>query len=147
MDEVFFKELDMLQSCISRKAESSFRIKGWAIAVFVAVLGLLPSRFDPRFVAIAGSLIVLMFWIMDASYLQQERLYRLKYQWVIKNRQKSESFVFDLNCGNPNTWDIEDGQEKYKYFKSAMLSWSESLTYCPMIAFYLIWALFLIGKF
>ena len=141
MEDDFHKELDMIQSYISRITDNSFKIKGWSITVFVAVLGLLPERIEPEFVALVGILSALMFWIMDASYLHQERLYRLKYQWVIKHRKEgSREFLFDLNPRNTKMREIQEGQDNVCFF-AAMFSWSELWVYGIVIGFYIAWYL------
>lgn len=45
--------------------------------------------------------------------LRTEKLYRWKYEWVIKMRMKSDDFCYDLNPDNKNMWlKNSDGEEK-----------------------------------
>ena len=42
------KEIDLIQGCISRMAQNSFIIKGWAITLVAVALALLPETFDAK---------------------------------------------------------------------------------------------------
>ena len=46
--EVIHKEIDLIQNCISRMAQNSFLIKGWALTVVTVVLALMEKNIDPR---------------------------------------------------------------------------------------------------
>lgn len=107
------KEIDLIQSCINRMAQNSFLIKGWLITLIAVVLGLLPKQFDMRVLCIVSILITLCFWYLDAFFLRTEKLYRWKYEWVIKMRMQSDDFYYDLNPYNKNMWlKNSDGKEK-----------------------------------
>lgn len=108
--DVLFKEIDFIQGCISRMARNSFEIKKWTVGLITIMLGVLGSN---RFAALLDypmkiSLLLLMiictFWYLDAYFLRLERLYRLKYNWVIKNHYfyhtVSYEYAFDLNPYN-----------------------------------------------
>ncbi len=41
---------------------------------------------------------LIVFWFLDAYFLQQERLYRELYKWVVANRHKTEEHLFDMNA-------------------------------------------------
>lgn len=42
-------------------------------------------------------LIVLVFWYLDAFFLNIERLYREVYKWVVENRPHTDKYLYDLN--------------------------------------------------
>ena len=44
--EILYKEIDLIQSCINRMAQNSFVVKGWLIALVAVVLALLPEKFN-----------------------------------------------------------------------------------------------------
>ena len=87
-NEALFKEMDLLQGCISRMAENSFRCKEWAVALAVAVLGLCYSDFGSEFLAVVSVFPLMFLWHMDCKYLSLERRFRDRYAFVIHNRPK-----------------------------------------------------------
>lgn len=101
---ILYKEIELVQSCINRMAQNSFVVKGWLIALVAVVLALLPEKFDLTFLCIVSTVLIVCLWYLDAFFLKMERLYRWKCNWVIKNRMKSDKFVFDLNPHNSRTW-------------------------------------------
>ena len=114
---ILYKEIDLIQSCINRMAQNSFMIKGWLIALLAVILALLPEKFDLNILCIVSLVLIVCLWYLDAFFLKMERLYRWKYNWVIKNRLSSDEisnkFVFDLNPHNSKMWLKEindDGQ-------------------------------------
>ena len=110
--DVLEKEIDLIQSCINRMAQNSFIIKGWTVSLIAVVLALLPETVDIKVVCILGILATLCFWYLDAFFLKMERLYRWKYEWVIKNRLLSDEYFFDLNPTNSNMWNLDINNKK-----------------------------------
>lgn len=54
-----------------------------------------------------------VFWILDAFYLRTEKLYRWKYDCVIKKRKETLDFCYDLNPYKKEMWLLnEDGTSK-----------------------------------
>lgn len=141
---VLLKEIDLIESCIARMGNKSSSVKNWSIVIFVAIIGLLPERLDAFFVALSGLVVSFSFWFMNARYLQLSRLYRLKYQWVIRHRGESDDFRFDLNPGNET---MREGNKPSSRFWKAFRSWSIMPIYIPQIAFYLIWLFYSKGGF
>ena len=43
MEEIH-KEIDLIQSCITRMAQNSFMVKGWFVSLYAVVLALLPEK-------------------------------------------------------------------------------------------------------
>ncbi|MBQ2886718.1 MAG: hypothetical protein IJE43_23625 [Alphaproteobacteria bacterium] len=124
--EIFYKEIDLIQSCISRMAQNSFMVKGWVItlvAACCAVSSLNSSEWKILF--IFGGLAIILFWYLDAFFLKMERLYRFKYEWVIKNRMRKDEYAFDLNPYNKQMWETE---KKDPSITKVMVS----KTLCPM---------------
>jgi hypothetical protein len=72
---ILVKEIDLIQSVINRMANTSFLIKGWAISVMGFIFALQSNK-DIMFVAVIP---IVLFWILDTYFLQQERLYRKLY--------------------------------------------------------------------
>jgi len=92
-EKVFFKEIDLTQDIIKRMASNSFLIKGWTVTLVVATLLLKgqPAQIFIAFIPLLG------FWVLDAYFLKQERIFRKIYAWVISNRHESDDLIFDLD--------------------------------------------------
>lgn len=91
-DQFFLKELELIQGVIERMASNSFYIKGWAVTLVAAVF-VLEGGTNRVWIAF---LPIMIFWILDAYYVRQERLYRHLYSWVIDNRRSTSDHLFDL---------------------------------------------------
>jgi hypothetical protein len=72
------KHLDYVQSIISRRANNSFVMKGWALTVTLALLGFASTRSDAM-LALLATMAVAAFWFLDAYFLRQERAFRLMF--------------------------------------------------------------------
>jgi len=93
LKEFMLKEIEVIQDIIKRMASNSFLIKGWCLTLVVATL-LISGKALNSFIAFIP---LITFWILDAYFLQQEKLYRSLYKWVISNRMKTSDFLFDMN--------------------------------------------------
>ena len=75
------KHLEFIQSTITRMNQNSFQIKGWMITLVSALLALYAS--SERVVYILIAIVpAVVFWFLDAYYLQQERRFRGVYNDV-----------------------------------------------------------------
>lgn len=136
--DVLEKEIDLIQACITRMAQNSFIVKGWMISLLVAVIAILPDKVDTNIVCIVGILVVLCFWYLDGFFLYMEKLYRYKYNWVIKNRNESDEYFYDLNPMNKDMWN--KGSKDISVF-STMFSktlWPMYLTIILLLGIWLI---------
>jgi len=75
------KHLEILQATITRMANNSFLIKGWCITLVAAILALASQGSNQRIILISY-LPIIMFWILDAYFLRQERLFRKLYEKI-----------------------------------------------------------------
>lgn len=132
---VLEKEIDLIQSCISRMAQNGFMIKGWLITLLAVIIALLPETFEVRILCIMGFVITLCFWYLDGFFLKTEKLYRWKYEWIIKNRYESDDFFYDLNPYNKKTWlKNDDGSEKTEpNVVSVMMTKTLRTMYLPLL--------------
>lgn len=102
------KEIDLLQSCISRMAQNSFLIKGWTVTLFAVLLGLLPERVNPRLFGVVMLGITAMFWFLDGFFVKTERNYRALYSGVLAQRpQGSRELLYELNLEKFNSKGLE----------------------------------------
>ena len=98
-NEIIHKEIDLIQSCISRMANNSFLLKGWAVSLIAVILAIIHEKINPVLVSIILASIILCFWYLDAFFLRTERMYRELYNWVIVERPKNNrEKLYDLNA-------------------------------------------------
>ena len=88
------KHLEMVEAIIERMAKNCFQLKGWAMTL-VAIVGSLAAKdTDKRFIILAF-IPIIVFWLLDAYYLQQERRYKALYREIAE--KKEEEIDFNLN--------------------------------------------------
>ncbi len=109
------KEVDIIQEIIRRMAFNSFMIKGWAITLVVVALLLKGTEYQVWIAFIP----LLVFWFLDAYFLWQERMYRKLYEWVIKNRLKTDEYLFDMNAYRFK----DEVQSRFRIMFSITLGW------------------------
>jgi len=113
--EYMLKEIDIIQNIIKRMAFNSFLIKGWAISLVVIALLLKGTEYQVWIAFIP----LLVFWFLDAYFLWQERMYRKLYDWVIKNRLKTDEYLFDMNAYRFK----DEVQSRFRIMFSITLGW------------------------
>lgn len=107
-DEAVLKHLEMIQGNISRMGRNSFLLKGWSVTLVAAIIALSVRNPNALFVLIA-LFPALVFWGLDAFYLQQERLFRRLYQGTVEG--KIDPFSMDTT-----------GHEKHESWSNAICS-------------------------
>ena len=91
------KHLEMIQSIVSRMANNSFLLKGWAVTLAAGIFALSNRDANGLFFLVAYVPII-VFWLLDSYYLKQERLYRALYNDVCKLEEKD--IDFSMNTDN-----------------------------------------------
>ena len=86
--------MEMLQAVISRLASNSFALKGWAVTLVAGIFALSGNDAGKRYFLLAYMPII-VFWILDAYYLQQEKLYRALYDKVRQQDENKIDFCMD----------------------------------------------------
>jgi len=94
--EIIHKEIDLIQDCIKRIANNSFLLKGWTISLVVVVLTLSKGYEFKKLFSIL-MLLIACFWYLDTFFLWTEKRYRRMHEWVIKNRENTEEYLYDLD--------------------------------------------------
>lgn len=89
------KHLEFIQQNITRLADQSFRVKGWAVLLSSALLALV-LRFGPESAPRAAAALPVFFWLIDSYYLKQERAFRKLYD--VKRGLTFEETDFSLGC-------------------------------------------------
>lgn len=92
-EKILIEEIKVIQEIIKRMASNSFNIKTWTITLIVATL-LFKGNGNHTFIAF---LPLFAFWFLDSYYLQQERLFRQVYNWVIEYRLEHDDKLFNIN--------------------------------------------------
>lgn len=104
---------EFVQSVITRMNANSFQLKGLMITLVAAFLGVYASNsnMSVNFLLIPIPL-VLLFWCLDAYYLQLERKFRAIYNDIcdLNTEPKKTTRVFEMN---PKLYKGDD----YRYFK------------------------------
>jgi len=105
---------------------NSFHLKEWSIAVYAALLALYAGSGGNKvflFIAVAPAM---MFWFLDAYYLQQERKFRGIYNDVAGLTNESERI--EIRAFEMPIQKYEGG--KYSY---SSVFWSQTI--CPLYIF------------
>lgn len=96
MHESLKEHLLMVQAVIDRMAQCSFQLKNWAVTLAFALAAFLTGEVAVTCLFVP-SLPVIAFWLLDAWYLRQERLFRRLYDDV-RSRQSSADFSMDVSA-------------------------------------------------
>ena len=122
------KHMEFIQSGINRFASNSFQMKGWMLTIVSALLGFFVNSGNTKF-ALVAILPVVVFWVLDAYYLQLERKFRGIYNDVVNpEKAKKPVGLFEMPFQN-----YTDG--KY-FFGDVFFSRWLLLLYLPVILLY-----------
>ena len=117
--EELHKEMDLIQACVTRMADNSFRLKELFISLIAIALTVMMSQeCELLIVCLIVLGVTVVFWGLNAFFLKMETLYRWKYEWVIEKRIAGErSDLYNLNPHNKNMWlDINEKNECFMKF-------------------------------
>lgn len=90
------RHLEFVQQIIARMAGNSFLLKGWSVTLTAGLFALAAKDANQAVAAIAF-LPVLAFWILDAYYLRQERLFRKLYDHLRLDDDGDHRFSLDTS--------------------------------------------------
>ncbi len=94
--KILIEELKILQGIINRMAQNSLECKKWTLALAVGVLSLKIEAISNSYGLCVLGVLLACFYLLDAYYLTQERLFREQYQWLVKNRLKTDERLFEV---------------------------------------------------
>ena len=103
---------------------NSFQLKGWTVTLVSALLALFANSSNKLFICVA-TLPTLLFWILDAYYLQQERKFRRVYNDVVR-----------FNYGNSHT-EIGLFEMPINIYQGGKYSYRSAFLSKSVIGFYL----------
>ncbi len=108
------QHLIFIQDTIKRMAGNSFLLKGWSITLIIAIttiavgldIDLLEGKITRLYFICISIFLVLIFWVLDAYYLSQERAYRGLYGKVSKTETDKIDYSMDARSFlvGKNTW-------------------------------------------
>lgn len=80
-EESKVKHLELIQNIVSRMNGNSFQIKSWTITLVSAMFAIYATNQNSYFILVSA-FPTIVFWFLDAYYLQQERKFRGLYNDV-----------------------------------------------------------------
>src|SRR6266849_541276 len=89
------KHLEFIQSVINRMSGNCFLLKGWSVTLVAALFALAAKDANKNYVIVAYFPVVI-FWVIDAYFLSQERLFRGLYDDIRK--KKEDEIDFSMNA-------------------------------------------------
>jgi len=90
--EDVIKHLEFVQNVITRMANNSFLLRGWAVTLVAALSALAAQNTNITFVLVAF-IPIIAFWILDGYYLRQERLFRELYKDICKKTEEEIKLI------------------------------------------------------
>ncbi len=90
------KHLEMIMSVIERMGNNSFLIKGWSITLVSAIF-VVALESKEKMLASWTLFPAIIFWLLDAFYMRQERLLRVLYDHVRKKNANKIDFSMDTS--------------------------------------------------
>lgn len=127
MDDKTLKHLEFVQNTINRMSTNSFIIKGWVITLVGIILGInkLPGNFIFEYAhynfpieMVVILVIIILFWLINAYFLQQERRYISIYSKTIEQFNSNNSLILDMNFKNY----FPSNSNKFIYWMFAIVS-------------------------
>ncbi|HHE8494755.1 TPA: hypothetical protein ACPFP8_004700 [Enterobacter ludwigii] len=131
--------LGFLQAIIARMANNSFYIKGWDLTLFVAVIALKKDATQySSYLLLALIVSTIAFCLLDAYYLQQERIFRKVYNLLAESTSDTINY-FRIN---PVLYKEQLNGDSLSY-RSSLISASILLFHIPMfVAVFIFFVLF-----
>ncbi|WP_155768274.1 hypothetical protein [Burkholderia vietnamiensis] len=84
--------LGFIQGTINRMAGNVFLVKGWSVALAAAMTALTSDSKFGSYIAIVP---IMLFWWLDAYYIQQEKLFRELFRMVSTSGAPTVDFSMD----------------------------------------------------
>jgi len=97
--------LSFIQGVVNRMGQNSFLLKGWCVTLIAAIFALSSKDSNSSFILLAY-FPAFMFWVLDAFFLHQEKLYRTLYKMVANEDVTSEKFTLDTSIARAETPNI-----------------------------------------
>ena len=129
--------LNILQDIITRMASNSANCKTWCVTLVSAILVVVADKNKPNYVGI--SLIpLILFFLLDAYYLAQERSFRSIYNKFVENMHDGKAEIKDLFVIKPILGSTVVKALSESSFSFSVLPFYLTLFVTAIIAHYLI---------
>ena len=99
------KHMDYVQAVITRLANNSLLIKGWALTLSSALLGVAITQKNAG-LALVAIVPVAAFWVLDTYYLLQERAFRDMYAEVAAKRLRDFTINPKPHADSQSWWGV-----------------------------------------
>jgi uncharacterized membrane protein YjfL (UPF0719 family) len=130
--EARIRHLEMIQGAVSRLANDSFLVKGWAITVAGIILGFAVTA-DRQALALVSLIPTLIFWMLDTYYLRAERLFRAFYRRAVEHPEQVGYFRMDATSKAFKDH-LTDSEKDATKRRAVALSATVSVLYLGLIA-------------
>lgn len=121
------QHLAFIQSVVARMSQASATAKTWLLPIVTAAYGFAITK-DSPLTAVLGIIAVLIFGLLDANYLKQERAFRSLYDHVARGGNIP---VFSMNPAIAGT---AGNQSNYLPDLRDLRSWAVAPIYGPLLA-------------
>ena len=92
------KEIDLIQSVITRMADNQFKVKGFCVTVSGFFIALFSKDTQLILPAILASLISIYgCYKLDFNFLRTEKLYRMWFDFLMNKRSETKAWLFEMN--------------------------------------------------
>jgi hypothetical protein len=111
---------------------NSFLLKGWSVTLVAALFALAAKDANKNYVIVAY-IPVLIFWVLDAFFLYQERLFRSLYEDIRKKQNEEIDFSMDTAPFHDrrNSW-------TYSFFSRTLIIFYLSMVGIMLVVMYVI---------
>lgn len=96
MDDDRKQHLQMIQCAMERMANCSFQLKSWAITLAFALAAFFRSDTDKVYIMVPICAVI-AFWMLDAWYLRQEKLFRCLFD-AVRTQRSNADFSMDVSA-------------------------------------------------
>lgn len=125
--------LEFIQAVVTRMAASSASTKGWLLPVVTGTFGFALTKEDAS-VALLGIASVMVFAVLDANYLNQERAFRCLYD-AVAERKDVPPFSMNPSLAAPRTSESAEATGWRRQLGAGIRSW------IPPVAVWSSWAI------
>lgn len=124
------KHLELTQAVITRLANNSSQAKHWCLLVLGAIWGISLKEGNVTYFHVLGEMaLIITFWWLSSYYLQQERIFRKIYEYIIDPKSRTKTPLYPLEYDlDPEHYSIE--KEK---ILCVMESSSQSGFFAPLL--------------
>jgi ABC-type polysaccharide/polyol phosphate export permease len=96
--QIRHKEIDLIQSVITRMADNQFKVKGFCITILGFFIVLFTKNNTIFLECVLASIIAIYgCYKLDLNFLKIEKLYRMWYDFLLTKRHRTAQYIYELN--------------------------------------------------